>query len=132
LRAPAPNHGLGLDLSGRDGYLWTNGEYDALLLRTSGALADVKAAMLCKKYGLSVVGSKRSSLSGLEAREIVLGARERSGSVSYIRLIVAMRAQPDGVNIVYEIGVRQRIRDEVGDATFSSLVESFHLIGLPH
>jgi hypothetical protein len=129
LAAPAPNHGFNIDLPGRgNDVIWVYAEYDALLLQTVEAVAKREQALLSMEHHVALVKSTPLTLEGLEAKDMVLENTGLTGDVNYVRLIVAYRGIPNGVGVIYELGVQQKDRDAVGDKLLSDLLKSFALI----
>src|SRR3569833_1911116 len=74
LAAPAPNHGFGITLRKEpESYIWTNGEYDALMIEDLDVLAHEEASALGDQ-GMKIVKITKSTLGGAEARDVTLAA----------------------------------------------------------
>ena len=122
---PAPQHGISVDLSGTGpDRLWINGEYDALMLGSVEALAGHTADQLAAQYHLKVVKNVRTSLDGLEARDVVL---EGSGNqeIRFVRFVLALRPMTKGLPIVYTVGLQQKTKGAVGDNSITRVLKSF-------
>ena len=130
MKAPAPQHGIMLDLN--KGELWVNGEYDAILARSVDAIALSTAELWSAHDQLRVVGISSTPLSGLAARDVVLERESFEGRINYVHLVVAYRAIPNGVGVVYTIGIQARTKNAPDEKLFSALVDSFHLTDLPN
>jgi hypothetical protein len=130
LNAPAPQHGITIHLD-RGGEVWVNGEFDALLLGSTEALARHAADTLSKSHRLRIVRSSRTELSTLEARDVVLESEPGKGRINYVHFVLAFRSVPKGVGITYMIVLQERAKDVLGESVFSRVVKSFRLADLP-
>ena len=81
LAAPAPNQGFGkTQRKEPESYIWTNGEYDALMIEDLDVLAHEEASALGDQ-GMKIVKITKSTLGGAQAR-----SRDRlTTAVEYIR-----------------------------------------------
>jgi hypothetical protein len=123
---PAPQHGFGVTLQGGpEDYVWVNAEYDVLYRDAAAPAAEDTSETLSRQYGITVKKSVPSALSGLSAREVTLEGGTESGKVGHIRLVIAYRAVPREVGIIYTIGLRTKSESGEAEALFSALVASF-------
>jgi len=125
--APAPQHGVVLRKEDSE-EISVNAEYDALMLGSAEALTKNLVDMLSATNQLRIVRSSRSHLSGLEARDVVLQREDGKGKITYVHLILALRALPNEVGIVYTIIFQARRKDSAAENTFASIANSFRII----
>jgi hypothetical protein len=133
MKAPAPQHGIGLNLGDDSGgEIWVSGAYDALGLASTDALAKHAVAQTVARLpGLTVISSSRSRLSQLEAADVVLERRDAGGKINYVHFVLAFRPVPRQLGIVYTIGIQAHAKEAATEAAFSEIVNSFRLLGLP-
>jgi hypothetical protein len=95
---PRPNHGfkvLSGDLTGAE--VWVVANYDAQSLETLNAVV----ADYAERLGTGIpVANTATTVAGLPARRLTLSGRGRTEEA-----ILALRPQPDGVGIVFTIGL---------------------------
>jgi len=126
LAAPAPNHGFGITLRKEpESYIWTNGEYDALMIEDLDVLAHEEASALGDQ-GMKIVKITKSTLGGAEARDVTLAAGGDEGP--YVRFILALRPVPGRVGIVLLVGLKQARRDPGVDHEFAAIVSAFKIL----
>jgi hypothetical protein len=129
MKAPAPQHGITLDLS--QSGAWVNAEYDATLARSVDALATSTAEAWSSSDQLRIVKNGQTMVAGLPARDLVLESeRFREGQPNYVHFVLALRAVPNSVGVVYTIGLKARVKDAGDEKVFSALVNSFRLADL--
>jgi hypothetical protein len=131
MKAPAPQHGFALDL--KEGEVWVNAEYDATLAGSADALASSDAEFWSSSAQLRIVRSSQTRLAGLPARDVVLEREPSGGSqTNYVHFLLAFRAMPHGVGIVYTFGLQGRVNNAGDEKVLSALVNSMRLAKAPN
>jgi hypothetical protein len=95
---PRPNHGFAVRSQGlAAAQVWLTADYDAQLLETLDAVVANYAAELADG---APVANRATTLAGLPARRLTLAK-----GTSIEEVVLALRPQPDGVAIIYTIGL---------------------------
>src|ERR1700722_15780628 len=133
LAPPAPQHGFGISLGGKNGAdsIDVDGSYDALLLKSAEAAARAAADGFAKEHRLVVTHNVATSLSGLDARDVGLESAGGTGSVDCLHFVLAYRESPGEVGIIYTIELQEVSRNASNEAVFSQIVKSFQIRKLP-
>lgn len=132
MKAPAPNHGIDVHAPGNEtDVLLVDGSFDAADYGSAETCAKRHAEFYKGKYGLRQLVVSRRVLSGLDAREVLLGpsAAAAPRSINYVTLIVAFRrVGSDKTPVIYSIDVLASTKDSALVKAFPALVDSFRTL----
>ena len=65
-------------------------------------------------------------------RDVVLERESSKGRITYVHLVLAFRAIPNSVGVIYTIGLQTQAKNAADEKVFSALVNSFHVTDLPN
>jgi hypothetical protein len=124
MSAPAPQHGIVINLD--HAALWVNAEYNSLA-RSLDGLAQTVVDDWFPGDEFRMKTNTPLSLAGLPALDVVLERRLEPGQMGSAHFVVALRAVPGEVGIVYTILVKGSDETAAAQKLFSRIVESFRL-----
>lgn len=125
MKAPAPQHGIALDL--KHGDVWVNAEYDATLARSVDVLGQTATDFWASSEQLRILKSSRTTLAGLPTRDVELDRDPYGSQINYIHFVLAYRSMPNSIGLVYTIGLKARFKDSGDAMVFWAIVRSFRL-----
>jgi hypothetical protein len=99
---PAPQHGIDIRLQGRRG--WQFGQMPHTM--SAHELGTLMAKQIAAVYKLEVMHDTPMRLAELPPRDLILVSADSASQVNYVHLVAAFRAVPNGIGVVYTLGMR--------------------------